>query len=131
MIAAVCDCILPAHGRSPGALALGIEAHVLEIFSASGDRGGNALDAIIAELDAKGFLLLDRTGRDEILERYLTGEVGTPASFYLRMVKEVIVERYYSNPEAWAALAYRQPQPLGYPDYDKCSSGSVTHDAPG
>lgn len=115
----LCDHFIPAHGASPGALAVGVDVELLEGYRRSRARR-LVLELVVRELEKRDFLASDRAQQEALLRRFLQGDVDSPAAPYLRQMLDLVVQRYYTRPAAWKALDYHAPQPGGYPDYATC-----------
>jgi hypothetical protein len=109
----LCDHFIPASGKNPGALALGVDSTLLELF-AQAPQGSLALQQLASGLGGASFLELP----SELQEARLRGalEAG-PMSGQLNLILAFCTQNYYANPSAWVPLGYRTPQPNGYPDY--------------
>lgn len=123
----LCDHIIPGHDDVPGAVALGIDGEILEI-SRKTRRGHLGLLALTHTLDGLDFFTLARREQQAIIKAQLAAAAAAAAELTSReqkaldMIYNECVRRYLTRPEAWTALAYRTPQPHGYPDYTECSA---------
>lgn len=118
----VADRLLPASGRNPGALALGLDESVLF----AGDESNWYVERLVAALAERGFTDLDDDGRDRELARILADDANPELARTLRYLLDRLVREYYSRPQSFAALDYRQPQPYGYPEYADCPGDEKT-----
>jgi hypothetical protein len=118
-VRALCDQLLPAWGEHPGAVATAIDERVLEDLRqlSRGERMPN----LVAAMREIRFLDLSGDQRDEALRRLINSRDEAGISRTLQFVLNQSVTYYFSHPDSWRALDYRQPQPLGYPDYATCS----------
>ncbi len=113
ILRAVCDHMIPASERGPGALELGLDAKLLSVFEQS-EQGRLALQRLAVSLGGRDFLRLPRKLQSARLQSELeSGEL----SRQLDLILSFCAQRYYSDPRAWSSIGYRTPQPGGYPDY--------------
>ena len=109
----LCDHFIPPVGVSPGALALGVDGKLLELFE-QGPQGKLALQQLATGLGGSAFLAMPR----ELQQMRLRGALASgPMSQQLNGILDFCTRSYYSNPGSWPSLGYRTPQPSGYPDY--------------
>ena len=109
----LCDHFIPALGKSPGALALGIDGELLALFERA-PQGRLAMQQLANGLGGAAFLAMPR----ELQKGRLRGALASgPMSQQLNLILGFCTQSYYSNPKAWMSLGYRTPQPGGYPDY--------------
>lgn len=120
VIHAVCDRLLPAWGAHPGAIATEVHLLVLEDLRAMSDTGH--LQALVTALHDVRFLDLSVDQQDGALQDMLRARYEPGISRTLQYVLNQSVKYYFSHPDSWHALDYRQPQPLGYPDYATCAT---------
>lgn len=114
----VVDLIAPTDEHGPGAVALGVDAQVLE---EAANRAGvrRVLRRGLRWLDGTGtdFLSLPDAARIALLERCDELPARTPQGLFFQAVRRLTFEHYYARPETWEMLGYHgPPQPLGYPD---------------
>ncbi len=121
VIEAVCDRLLPASGEHPGAIALGLHRPWVDGYGAHSEH----LAPLVDRLARERFSTLDAAGQDAVLQQVLADETDTQARNVLRNVFRQVTRQYYTRPESWPALGYRQPQHLGYPEYSQCRSGKA------
>lgn len=121
-VRALCDRFVPKYGAHPGALALGVDAEVLAWFRAKKLRSV-VLDSTVAELAREDFLALSNDAQDRLLAGYVDSKNGAATAEALRVLRNSVVVLYFSKRESWAPIAYRTPQPAGYPDYAECAKG--------
>lgn len=119
VLSAVCDSLLPASGRHPGALALALEQRIIDEWGAYNETHRHSL---LDALRAVNFLELDGTGRAAVLREMIDRRDNREAVSVLRTVLHSLVRHYLAHPAAWAALDYHKPQPDGYPDYADCTA---------
>jgi hypothetical protein len=109
----LCDHFIPAFGKSPGALALGVDGKLLELFERA-PQGRLAMQQLAAGLGGAAFLAMPRN----LQKTRLRGALASgPMSRQLNLMLSFCTQSYYSDPRAWVSLGYRTPQPSGYPDY--------------
>jgi hypothetical protein len=109
----LCDHFIPAFEKSPGALALGIDGKLLELFERA-PQGRLAMQQLANGLGGSAFLAMPRELQKVRLRGALT---SGPMSQQLNLILSFCTQSYYSNPGSWGSLGYRTPQPNGYPDY--------------
>jgi len=119
IIEAVCNRLLPAWGEHPGAIALGLHRPWVDGYEASREH----LAPLVDRLARERFSALDAAGQDAVLRQVLADETDTQARNVLRNVFRQLARQYYTRPESWPALGYRQPQHMGYPEYTQCRAG--------
>jgi hypothetical protein len=122
VIRAVIDRLLPAHGPHPGALALGVDVEVLQLFE-SRRRGRLLLRAMHRALDGDAFLELGPVEQDARISGLLAEDSATYRFF--RTLLHHATNAYFVKPESWGPFGYATPQPRGYPDYGtgRCDVG--------
>jgi hypothetical protein len=120
VVQAVCDRLLPAWEEHPGALATEIDRMVLEDLTRMSD--GARLQSLVAAMREVRFLTLVEGERDATLRTMLGARDEAGISRTLQFMLNQSVRYYFSHPDSWHALDYRQPQPLGYPDYATCTT---------
>jgi len=115
VVRSICDRIIPGHDGVPGALALGIDREVRDVFR---ERRRNTLEllALVASLERGDFLALTSAEQSAVIRARLAAADETVSAIYFECTR-----RYLTRTDAWHALGYRTPQPHGYPDYAKCA----------
>lgn len=127
VVRTLCDRFIPGHDDVPGAVALGIDREILGLLRAT-RRGLLGLLALTRSLDGRGFFELGPSEQRTIIQAQLEAAVSDTSDPPSREAKTVdtiyneCVRRYLTHPDIWTVLAYRTPQPHGYPDYTRCSA---------
>lgn len=125
LVRVLCDRFIPEHDDAPGAVALGLDREIVEVFRAK-RRSRLRLLLLTWDLSADGFLAMTDAEQVAFLRRELDAVANGGASRKSATIDEVYAEctrRYLVNPSAWAAIGYRTPQPHGYPDYTEPVAG--------
>ncbi len=124
MFTLVAERLLPATADNPGAVAMGLVPRTLAGLDRDGDdqAWGPELLQALEELAAAKFHTMDDAGRDAWLEPVIGGRVAGTAAVVIQRFFARLVQAYYSREESWAAIAYRKPQPGGYPEYAACGA---------
>ena len=126
-VRALCDRFVPGHATAPSASSLGIDREIFELLCQR-RRDALALVALAWSLEWRGFDGLAAGEQDALLSAELAAVAEAEAakrppprtSKIVESVYRECTRRYLTRPEAWGALAYRIPQPHGYPDYTEC-----------
>jgi len=127
VVRTLCDRFVPGHDDVPGAVALGIDREILELLRAT-RWSLLGLLALTRALDGHGFFDLGEGEQRAIVRARLEAaapEASAPVSRDAKTVDTIYnecVRRYLTHPDVWTVLAYRTPQPHGYPDYTECSA---------
>ncbi len=124
MFALVADRLLPASADNPGAVALGLVPRILAGLNrgTGSDQQQSLLQEALDQLIETGFHDMDPDARDAYLEPIIQGRVAGPAAILIQRFFNRLIRVYYAREESWAAIGYRRPQPLGYPEYTTCGS---------
>ena len=125
LVRALCDQFVPGHDDVPGAVALGIDHAVVAGFHEK-RRTRLRLLLLTLDLSASGFLALSVEDQRAFLRDELAAAANGRAPRRAATIDEVYREctrLYLTNPDTWAAIRYRTPQPHGYPDYAESVAG--------
>ena len=114
VVRTICDRIIPGHDDVPGALALGIDHEVRDVFRKR-RRDTLGLLELTAALENLDFLAQAPAEQIAIVRARLEAADDVTITIYHECTR-----RYLTRAEAWDALRYRTPQPHGYPDYAEC-----------
>lgn len=122
MLENLCNHFIPPFGNSPGAISLGIHKLVYE-KAMSNEFDRKALEVLYSLLEHRGYFSLPAHGQNELIKNTLVStEEGDTLLLKLGLTfyYQYFTALYYTREEAWPSLEYRTPQPVGYPDYEKC-----------
>ena len=115
VVRTISDRIIPGHGDVPGAVALGIDREILEVFR----KTRRTTSICSCSPGARGHRFL-HAGRRPSRKRSSARTAAERRRQDDDDDLQECVRRYLTRTEAWAALGYRTPQPHGYPDYTQC-----------
>ncbi len=127
VVTELCDRMVPALGEHPGAVALGVHRSLIDDL----ERRWRPADqrTLVDIMRRARFLELPVADRDAALLRMLDDPEQPALTRVLASILHVTVRLYLGDAGSWAALGYRKPQPLGYPDYARCAGAANTGQA--
>lgn len=120
------DTLLPAEGDAPGAVALGVPAHIAAAAASSAPMSGLLMQGLAwadeqaRSLGAAGFAGASAELRARVVAIAEASPPGSVPLTFFQSTLDDTVYHHYGDPRSWPALGYDgPPQPRGFTDHTR------------
>ena len=111
--------VLPGTSISPSGVELGVQERLIHRTGHQAQFTQRFLKNLTKLLKAQAYFeLTEKEQQTKLLKILETDKDKLSES--MRTIANALIRYYYSDPRSWKSLKYKNPQPDGYPHYQRC-----------